>query len=85
MAISDHDALGNGSRIYDGIPVIKLLLDYGADPRLYAVPSNPKGIGYPGRAIDVAGANFECALKGNDTKPHVLDFHRGVSVDEGSC
>lgn len=72
MAISNYEALGNGSRIYDNIPVIKLLLQYRADPRLFDVPSNPHGIGYPGKAVDVAGANFECALKGNDTKPHVL-------------
>lgn len=44
----------DSDRYLDNAPVIKLLLDYGADPRLYGVPSNPYMIGYPGRPVDDA-------------------------------
>lgn len=66
MCMNPSKEHSGSGRFLDNAPVIKLLLDYGADPRLYGVPSNPHMMGYPKRPVDDARLSLESVRKWKD-------------------
>lgn len=62
--MNGNKALGNGSHLYDVTPVIKVLLEHGADPSLYGVLSNPHAVKYPRRPADEVKAVISSLLLG---------------------
>lgn len=59
MCLDAGKALEDTSRLNDNAPVLQLLLEWGADPRLYGVPENPHMPGYLKRPVDGVKSSLE--------------------------
>lgn len=81
--MNGNKAPGNDFRIHENATVTNLLLEHGANPRLYGVQSNPHAVGHPSRAIDEAKAAISSLLlemmvlerpRSNYYAPREMDF-----------